>query len=850
MSRNGWVVCAALLAARMVCLADYVVLTATDGGGQSSFNTGLHWQNGISPADETSTNLDFLVRNGKQLRTPDKTDGTSYTFGGRSLTLGAPDDPSSKGEISFKTCNFFGGNKSGKITVNDLRLYGGTIYVGTGKSYVYLQGTTTVFSKRTAPFEFNMAANDHRMMNLSAKLVGDADTGICTLKGTNYVRGASGSTYAGNFTVKGSGATMKIDNRANLGIMPAATFDAEAIILDGGSLHVTGSAGNFAATDNKGLTVTSNGGEIYNDTTVNFNWPISGNGTLRKIGHEGMTLRFGNSVNVPAIVIDSGRTALSTGFSMPSTSTMTLNGGRFQTASADVEATVYNFTYNGGEIMLIASTTNSHVSCIHFEGTFTQNGKIPLSMENIPVLSENESPLLPVLTIPSASRVVTADDFEIGTQQYSLPVEGIVVTTDEGTGIQTVSLRVTPYVMGTANPSWFNTAAHWSNGKVVQAGYDYFVQGRDVRQGTDGPSTYEFPGESLTLYNPSGWTNNVKSYVCKQGTLTFADLRMFDYTGFSMGGGASQTPTLNGQITVRTTDPGYIRFHGGSSRTGTINATLQGQGHIKFTGQGCTYKLTADNSTFTGKATVRCEDDYGNVFENNTSTLRISDEINLGTAPATFAADALAISDSGVFRPLASLTIDDATRGITFKGKSKITTDTGVTLTTQVPLTFAANATSAKDGDGTWVLGGSATAGRNVALTVQAGAITVQNAEALKGVALTFADDAAMTLAVPSDQTDERWTYGLLANGGLTAEGETLDVMFTFDTQPKGSFTIPLCTVPEADADALAAKLSLAEAISGYSVEFDQSSVQWNGATYTCLVARFRDTSGTVISIR
>ncbi|MBR4171264.1 MAG: hypothetical protein IKR48_06395 [Kiritimatiellae bacterium] len=849
MNRNGWFVCVTLLAVRMVCLADYVELTATDGGGQSSFNTGLHWQNGISPTDETSTNVDFLVRNGKQIRTPDNMSGASYTFGGKSLTLGDPDNPSSRGELSFKTCNPFGQNYFGRVRVDDLRLYAGVIYVGTGNTYVYLDGTTTVFSKRTAPFEFNMAKNDHRMMNLSAQLVGDADVGICTLNGTNYVRGANGSTYAGNFTVQGSGATMKIDNRANLGIMPAATFDAEAIILDGGSLHLTGSAGNFAATDNKGLMVTSNGGKIFNEMTCNFNWPISGNGTLRKIGHESFTMRFGSAMNIPAIVIDSGRTALATGFSMPSTSTLTLNGGRFQTAAADVEVTVYNFTYNGGEIMLIASGTDSHVSCIHFQGSYTQNGKIPLSIENIPTLAENESNLLPVLTIPVAAKVVTADDFEIGTQQYSLPLEGIVVTTDNETGIQTVSVRVTPYVMGKANPSLFTTPGNWSNGKAVQAGYDYFVQGRDVRHGGEGAS-YVFPGTSLTLYNPSGWTNNVKSFVAKHGTLTFADLRMFDYTGFSMGGGYSQTPILNGQITVRTTDPGYIRLHGGASRTGTINATIRGEGHIKCTGDGCTYKLTADNSAFMGKVTVRCEDDYGNIITNNTTTLRISDETNLGTAPVTFAADALTISDNGIFRPLSSLTLDDATRGITFKGKSKITTDTGVTLTTQVPLAFAANAQSTKDGAGTWVLDGTATAGRAAALTVQAGAITVQNAEALKGVALTFAADAAMTLAVPSDQTDERWTYGLLANGGLTAEGETLDVMFTFDTPPKGSFSIPLCTVPEADADALAAKLSLTEAISGYSVEFDQSSVQWNGATYTCFVARFRDTSGTVISIR
>ncbi len=513
------------------------------------------------------------------------------------------------------------------------------------------------------------------------------------------------------------------------------------------------------------------------------------------------------------------------------------------------EATVHNFTYNGGEIMLIASTTDSHVSCIHFEGSFTQNGKIPLSLENIPALGENDDPLIPVLTIPTASKVVTADDFEIGSQFYGLPIEEVVVTTDAETGLQTVSLRVTPYVVGMANPSLFKTASHWSNGKVAQAGYHYLVQGRDVRHGDEGPATYVFPGESLTLFNPSGWTNSVKSYVAKQGNLTIADLRAYDFTGFSMGGGASQTPTLNGQITIRTSDSGFFRFHGGASRIGTINATLQGTGNVKFTGDGCTYKLMADNTAFTGKMTIRCEDDYGVVLK-NTTTLQIADETNLGTAPDTFTANALSISDNGIFRPLASLTIDDATRGIAFNGTGKVITDTGVTLTTQVPLTFAANAQSAKAGEGTWVLGGSATAGKQAALAVQAGAITVQNAEALKGVALSFSANTAMTLAVPSDKSDPRWTYGVLANGGLVAEGESLPVTFTFETPPKGGFSIPLCTVPESDAAALAEKLTITKNVPGYSITIESTSVEWNDTSYTCFIARFTDISGTMIMIR
>ena len=148
------------------------------------------------------------------------------------------------------------------------------------------------------------------------------------------------------------------------------------------------------------------------------------------------------------------------------------------------------------------------------------------------------------------------------------------------------------------------------------------------------------------------------------------------------------------------------------------------------------------------------------------------------------------------------------------------------------------------------MLGGSATAKTNATLAVRAGVINEQNAEALRDVALTFASNTALTLAVSADRSDERWTYGLLANGGLTAEGESLDVRFAFEAMPKSSFTIPLCTVPVSDAEALAAKVSLPERVSGYAVTIQTEPVQWNGTSYTRLLAQFKDISGTIIVIR
>ena len=73
---------------------------------------------------------------------------------------------------------------------------------------------------------------------------------------------------------------------------------------------------------------------------------------------------------------------------------------------------------------------------------------------------------------------------------------------------------------------------------------------------------------------------------------------------------------------------------------------------------------------------------------------------------------------------------------------------------------------------------------------------------------------------------------------------------FAFDAMPKGSFTIPLCTVPEADAEALAAKVSFPERVRGYAITVGTESVQWKGASYTRLLAQFKDISGTIIVIK
>lgn len=830
-------------------LADYVELVATDPGGKASFNQGTNWKDNVNPSASSSANIDFLVRNGLQMRTPDSRG--FYTFGGRSLTLGDPANPSSKGEMSIKSvCPFDGDFAESGVRIDDLRLYGGIIYMGSGKSFAYLDGKATVYSKRSAPFCFHMGNDDHRMLNIRLALSGADDTGISFTYGTNYLRSV-GSGYAGNFQVIGGASgitTLKIDSSVALGKV-AETFDPEAIVLDGGSLHLAQGT-TFPEADNKGLTVTGRGGEIASDYACNFAWPISGPGELVVFSRPGHTFRMQSNLAVRATVVKDGRFAFDAGFTMADTSSLTLRGGRIQPAYPTCTPTVHNFTYEDGYILFPVSTTSGAVGRIDFRGTFTKpaDKKIPLALEGLPKPDSSNNAMVTLLTIPVSAGVVTADDFEVarGYGYDFVPAGNLAVTTDEN-GLQSVTISLADYILAVnaTSPARCDTASHWSDGQMPHANANYVVADCDLRYGTETQWSYVFPGTSLLLVHPNGGTNSVVSYVIKQSEVTFADLRVFDWTGISMGGGVSDTPSIHGHITVNTTPPAYFRLNGGVARVGTFDCTFSGTGELRCVGHS-TYKLLADNSGFTGSVVVRAENDYGNLEAVNRPILCVTDETGLGTASA--ASGSLTLGYHGTFSPLNSLTLDDPNRRLVFTEASPtIRTVDGVELTTAVPLTFQSTARAVKDGSGVWALGGAATAQSGAQLRVVEGSLRIRNAKALEGVSLTFDEGAKLELVPTADAEDPRATYGLLATGGLTAVGETLPVSVGA-VRPAAKLTTPLLTVPAAFADALEGKLR-PEKIKGYECTLSRDVATYDKKDYVRFTLAYRQ-SGMALVVR
>jgi hypothetical protein len=94
-------------------LAATITLTGADGLGQSSFNSGLNWSDGLAP----SAGNDYITGN-YRLRTP--ANAGNHTFGGDSLTINNTNGYD--GGLMYK-----GTGSAGSITIDNLILDGGMI---------------------------------------------------------------------------------------------------------------------------------------------------------------------------------------------------------------------------------------------------------------------------------------------------------------------------------------------------------------------------------------------------------------------------------------------------------------------------------------------------------------------------------------------------------------------------------------------------------------------------------------------------------------------------------------------------------------------------------------------------
>ncbi len=432
---------------------------------------------------------------------------------------------------------------------------------------------------------------------------------------------------------------------------------------------------------------------------------------------------------------------------------------------------------------------------------------------------------------------------------------GFHVETDAD-GLSTLYVRKYPRIHLTANDG--NNVAvsfakegsltnKWSNGLWPSAGNDYYVDSSRPLRTPTGSNT--FAGHALTMGG--------NALLTGRGRLVgAADLRLIggviltDYATGDAGDGANALNPFAGSGTLRYTGRIRLRnngFTGGNEKVEVkmsvgryirVESEISGRGRINVYGyyenqnhkeQVGWVELAGLNTNWLGCTRVYCQlttNESQNIAMPswaNFPKFVITDPRNLGGSFTNFVYNALQLECFAQLWPRATMTLDDASRGIYVNGTGRFLVS-NVTFTVKERITY--NGELVKEGPGRLRLGGSLdplfsasgatapTAGKNK-LTVMGGELEPLNACVFNGVAVTFSNDTAVALNVANGTTGVG-KYGMLnLNGGSISvpEGAVRIVIENAGASakpPSADYLLPLCTVADAEtAEALKAKFAL-----------------------------------------
>ncbi len=241
-----------MLAGAVVSHADTINLSANDGLGTSSFNSGVHWVGGVAPSAGNDYNTAGFF-----MRTPG--DGvTSYSFGGASLTLGPVN--LSGGVNGSMLEKFTGGAGSTRtLTINNFTNSSGAMLRsgGTAGALIHVAGN-----------HYTIAGNsiiqaDQCIWVIDAPLLG-ADGVILTNYANNandhVAYTANNAGFTGKWYLTGAGTTAwscELDALNSLPGNPATPTPDQITFLASGQLRDT--VGCTYNNSNGGITLAANG---------------------------------------------------------------------------------------------------------------------------------------------------------------------------------------------------------------------------------------------------------------------------------------------------------------------------------------------------------------------------------------------------------------------------------------------------------------------------------------------------------------------------------------------------------------------------------------------------------------
>lgn len=260
---------------------DGILLAATDGFGQTSFNAGTNWTGAAAPV----AGKNYLVPSGLRLRTPD-VGATAATFNGSKLAIAG--ELGLKGDGSTFTANYVLASTSGAASITNIVNAGGTVTLGgtldiktastvnaqnggivlagvvSGSGALDLtDGTPTPLTPIS--IQFNNAANTYTgniVLRPAVSLIVNgtltpgtgstynltpSTTGI-----TNFIGGTGSITLAGTLNIDLAAAVPSVGAAWQLVSTPTVTFDPGFAVTGSGFTPDAGTVGSRVWTSGDG----------------------------------------------------------------------------------------------------------------------------------------------------------------------------------------------------------------------------------------------------------------------------------------------------------------------------------------------------------------------------------------------------------------------------------------------------------------------------------------------------------------------------------------------------------------------------------------------------------------------
>lgn len=262
---------------------NWIPLVGNDAFGNSSFNTGLNWQDFNPPTAGNG----YFTRT-FTMRSP--ADNLAYTFGGDILAI------EEGGQLLLK------GTGGQVITVGNLLLNGGLIVYGvsTGDNLVQtLAGSATLQSGVTTAMGVNGSANFAETLNFTAAIsgggnlrvgVGAGNVGTIVLTGNNTYTGTT-TVSAGHLLVNGANGNSPVTVASGATLAGTGSLGGTVNVLSGGSLT--------AGIPARGALTAAIGTLTAGNTTV-------GGTVTMKINRE--VVPNSDKLTAPSVVINAGAT--------------------------------------------------------------------------------------------------------------------------------------------------------------------------------------------------------------------------------------------------------------------------------------------------------------------------------------------------------------------------------------------------------------------------------------------------------------------------------------------------------------------------------------------------------------